>query len=66
MVALMGPKGKAEGCLMPEYNMAVKRFFWLNICQGLDVNLCFVLKGGGETCVHIEWKQVFEQKTDSG
>lgn len=50
MVALMGPKGKAKGCLMPEYNMAVKSFFWLNICLGLDVNLCFVLKGGGETC----------------
>lgn len=62
----MGPKGKAEGCLMPENSTAVKRFCSLDVCRGLDANLCFGMKAGGEMRLHIEWKQVFEQKTDSG
>lgn len=52
--------------LMPENNMAGKRFCSLDVCQGLDVNLGFGLKAEGKKCLHIEQKQVFEQKADSG
>lgn len=62
----MKQKGKAEGCSMPENNMAGKRFCSLDVFWELDVNLCFGLKAEGKRCIHIEWKRVFEQKTDSG
>lgn len=58
--------GEAEGCLMPENNMAGKRFCLLDVCQGLDVNLGFGLKAEDKRCLHVERKQVLEQKTDSG
>lgn len=56
----MDGTGKAEGYLMPENNTSGKRF-----CS-LDVNLGFGLNGGDKRCLHIEWRQVFEQQTDSG
>jgi len=58
----MGPKGKAEGCLMPESDMTVKKFCWLDVCWGLDVNLCFGLEAGGETSLHIEWKDKLNKR----
>lgn len=62
----MEQKEKAERFLMPENNMVGKRFCSLDVFQGWDVNVGFGLKAEGKRCLHIEWKQVFEQKTDSG
>lgn len=53
-------------CSMLENNMAGKRFCSLDVFWELDVNLCFGLKAEGKRCIHIEWKWVFQQKTDSG